>query len=235
MKEGLLSLPSSVATTSPSSSTIALPSTSPLGTLSTSFESRGVNNEFFQPEPLLTSTPDLTLLPQYHNLSSLPSPAPSHIYSISAPQNRSVGVSPPRFALASPLSHEEYRPIRQMPRTSPLFAAPPPQLVVPRPRETTVIRLPTQPVSRAALVGYAPPANCNTWIDPEPRFNRPYPDRVLFTNTLRKAISKISPLLVFYESQGETLFNESAIRNLYKSNLNEICNLIQTEIPCFEI
>ena len=101
-KEGLLSLPSSVATTSPSSSTIVLPSTSPLGTLSTSFESRGVNNDFFQPEPLLTSTPDLTLPPQYHNL---PSPAPSPIYSIPAPQNRSVGVSPPRFALASPLTH----------------------------------------------------------------------------------------------------------------------------------
>ena len=123
LKAGLLSLPSSMAMTSPSSSTIVLPSTSPLATLSTSFESRGIKNEFFQPELLLTSTPDSKLPPQFHNLFSLPSPAPSPIYSIPALQNqlRPVGVSPPRFALASPSTHGQLRPIRPVPRTSPLL------------------------------------------------------------------------------------------------------------------
>ena len=187
---------------------------------------------------MLTSTPDSTLPLKFHSLSSLPSPAPFPIYSVPAPQNQlqPVGASPPAFASTSPSTHVysnmrsprgQLRPIQLVTRTSPLFAAPP-QLVVPQPRETTVVRLPTVPVSRAALVGYTPALSHNSWIGTELTYNWPYPDPIIFASKLWKAIGKISPLLVFYQSQGETLFNYPSIWNLYKCNLNDICNVIQS-------
>ena len=54
------------------------------------------------------------------------------------------------------------------------------------------------------------------------RVNRPYPDFQVFSSKLRKVLNRISPLLVFYESQGESLFANPSIWELYKSNLSEV-------------
>ena len=197
LKVGLMKLTSSDSTSSPSTSTTVHPSTSPTATLSTSFENRPLKIvEPCPPEPMLTSTPDLTVLPKCYSLSSLPSsPAPSPIYSLPAPQNQlgpdgmSLPVPP---ASATPSSGiycnmmspcAQFRPVQPVPRTTPFYAVSSSQPVVPQPRQPTVVRLPTVPVSRAALVGYtpAPALNYNPWIEAEPTHNRPYPDPMIFS------------------------------------------------------
>ena len=60
------------------------------------------------------------------------------------------------------------------------------------------------------------------------RVNRPYPDFQVFSSKLRKVLNRISPLLVFYESQGETLFANPSIRELYKANLSEVRDEIES-------
>ena len=89
-----------------------------------------------------------------------------------------------------------------------------------------MVRLPTVPVSRAAFRGYTPSTISSGGLDL--RVDRPYPDSQVFTSKFRKVLNKISPLLVFYESQGESLFSNPTIRELYKNNLNEVRHLIES-------
>ena len=149
-----------------------------------------------------TSTPNTSFTPGYYSPSTHPSPIPSPIYSLPAALNplpsaeflpgpptpappRPVTLSPTRLSVApSPMYCDmralraQLRPIRPAPRTSPLFAAPP-QLVIPEPRRTTVVRLPGRPLTRAALRGYTPVTNAGgSGLDL--RVNWPYPDFGLF-------------------------------------------------------
>ena len=243
---GLMKLTSSDSTSSPSTSTTVHPSTSPTATLSTSFENRPLKIvEPCPPELMLTSTPDLTKCYSQSVIASRlfpPPPAPSPIYSLPAPQNqlRPDGMLPPvPPASATPSSgiycnmmspRAQFRPIQPVPRTTPFYASLSSQPVVPQPRQPTVVRLPTVPVSKAALAGYtpAPALNHNPWIGAEPTHNRPYPDPMIFSAKLRKTLNMISPLLIFYESQGETLFIDSSMKNLYKNNLHEICSILHS-------
>ncbi len=60
------------------------------------------------------------------------------------------------------------------------------------------------------------------------RVNRPCPDPQVFSDKLKKILSKVSPLLVFYESQGENLFLNPSIRELYKKNLNDVQEIVES-------
>ena len=230
-------------------STVALPSNSPPASLSTSFLPIRVEQQQLT-VPLLTSTPNTSFTPGYFSPSMHPSPVPSPIYSLPAALNtlpsveflpgpptpappRPVTLSPTRLPVApSPMYCDmralraQLRPIRPVPRTSPLFAAPP-QLVIPEPRRTAVVRLPGRPLTRAALRGYTPVTSAGgPGLDL--RVNRPYPDFRLFSDKLKTAINRVSPLLVFYESQGETLFSNPSIRELYKKSLTEVRDILQS-------
>ena len=216
------------------SSTIALPSSSPPVSLSSSFFS--IRTETLQTQPLLTSTPNTSFTPAYYTPSALSSPVPSPIYSLPAPLQQVAFLpgpptpAPTRLPTPSPAGvsvakspficdtrslQAQLRPIRPAPRTSPLFAAPP-QLVIPEPRR--VVRVPGVPMTRAALRNYNSLSNGAGGLDL--RVNRPYPESRVFTDKLRNIISKVSPLLVFYESQGENLFTNPSIRDLYKKKFN---------------
>ena len=165
------------AVQSSASSTIALPSTSPPASISTSFFA--IRSEPQQTEPLFTSTPVTSFALPLYSPSALPSPVPSPIYSVPAPlhQLRAVTFLPgpptpaplglttpspqaastpqtPRYCDMRPL-RAQLRPIRPAPMTPPLFAAPP-RLVIPQPRGATVVRLPSVPTSRASMRGYTP-------------------------------------------------------------------------------
>ena len=226
------------------SSTIAQPSTSPPVPLSTSFFS--VMAEPLQTQPLLSSTPNTSFTPAYYSPSALPSPVPSPIYSLPAPPSQVAFLPGPPTPAPSSLStpspavvsvtkssficdtrslRAQLRPIRPAPRTSPLFAAPP-RLVIPEPRGARVVRLPGVPMTRAAIRTYNSLSNGGGGLDL--RINRPYPDFRVFSDKLKNIISKVSPLLVFYESQGENLFSDPSIRELYKKNLTEVRDIIES-------
>ena len=235
------------AVQSSASSTIVLPLSSPPASISTSFFA--VRTEPQQTEPLLTSTPDTSFALPFYSPSVLPSPIPSPIYSVPAPLNQLQAVkflpgpptpSPPRPTTPSPQAafnaqtslycdmrflRGQLRPIRPAPMTPPLFAAPP-RLVIPQPRGATVVRLPSVPVSRAGMRGYTPMSSASGGLDL--RVNRPYPDFQVFSTKLRKVLNRISPSLVFYESQGETLFSNPSIREFYKTNLSEVRDEIES-------
>ena len=80
-----------------------------------------------------------------------------------------------------------------------------------------MVRLPGVPVNGAAISGGL-----------DLRVNRPYPDSQVFSDKLRKILSKVSPLLVFYESQGENLFLNPSIRELYKKNLSDVRDIVES-------
>ena len=226
------------------SSTIALPSSSPPVSLSSSFFS--IRTETLQTQPLLTSTPNTSFTPAYYTPSALSSPVPSPIYSLPAPLQQ-VGFlpgpptpAPSRLSTPSPAVvsvaqspficdtrslRAQLRPIRPAPRTSPLFAAPP-RLVIPEPRGARVTRLPGVAMSRAAIRNFNSVSNGGVGLDL--RVNRPYPEFRFFSDKLRTIISKVSPLLVFYESQGEILFSNPSIRDLYKKNLTEVRDIVES-------
>ena len=229
---------SPVTSQTSASSTIVLPSNSPTASLSTSFLQ--IRAEPRLTEPLLTSTPNTTFTPAYYSPSALPSPVPSPVYSMPAPLRPlqpdaflpgPPTPAPPRLSTLTPTAvsfpqspmycdmrslRAQLRPIRPAPITSPLFAAPP-QLVIPEPRGARVVRLPGRTVNGAAINGGL-----------DLRVNRPCPDSQVFSDKLKKILSKVSPLLVFYESQGENLFLNPSIRDLYKKNLNDVQEIVES-------
>ena len=80
-----------------------------------------------------------------------------------------------------------------------------------------MVRLPGVSVNGAAISGGL-----------DLRVNRPCPDSQVFSDKLKKILSKVSPLLVFYESQGENLFLNPSIRDLYKKNLNDVQDIVES-------
>ena len=230
-------------------STLALPPSSPPASLSTSFLPIRVEQQQLT-VPLLTSTPNTSFTPGYYSPSALPSPVSSPIYSLPGALKPLTPVeflpgpptpAPPRPLTASPARvsaaptqmycdmgslRVQLRLIRPAPRTSPLFAAPP-QLVIPEPQGARVQRLPGVTVSEAVLrERYNRMLNASSWLDL--RVNRPYPYFQLFSNKLKNVISKVSPLLVFYESQGENLFSDPSIWELYNKNLSEVRDIVES-------